>query len=127
MIYVIIFSPNYASSPRCLDELKKIIECKERYGRDVIPVFYKVEPSTVRHQKESYANAFVKHEERFKDKVKGWKAALKEATEVSGLDSNVIRPESTLATCTNTEHGLIMLIMRGTTYEYLVSKVWIIE
>ena len=35
-ISVIIFSRNYASSPWCVDELVKILECKKAYGQ----VFY---------------------------------------------------------------------------------------
>ena len=82
MIYVLVFSENYASSTWCLDELTKILDCKKRYGRVVIPVFYKVDPSIVRNQRETYAEVFVKHEHRFEDKidkVHAWKAALTEA------------------------------------------------
>ncbi|KAL4331124.1 hypothetical protein S83_044819 [Arachis hypogaea] len=81
-IYVIIFSQHYAHSVRCLDQLTKILECKERYGRDVIPVFYKMDPSNVANQTGSYADAFVKHQQRFGDKVQRWKLAL---TQVAGL------------------------------------------
>ena len=56
-IYVIIFSEHYASSTWCLDELTEILECKERYGRDVIPVFSNVDPSDVGNQRGSYADA----------------------------------------------------------------------
>jgi hypothetical protein len=57
-ISLIIFSENYASSSWCLEELVKIIECKEKYGQILIPVFYGVDPTIVRHQKKSYENAF---------------------------------------------------------------------
>jgi hypothetical protein len=39
-------------------------------------VFYKVDPSNVRHQRHSYADDFVKHHERFGGKVDAWKDAL---------------------------------------------------
>jgi len=93
-IYVLVFSQNYASSTWCLNELTKILDCKKRYGRDVIPVFYKVDPSTVRKQKERYKEAFEEYEVQFKEemeKVQGWKDALTEAAGLSGWDSNVIR------------------------------------
>jgi len=91
-IYVVILSENYASSTWCLDELTKMLECRERYGRDVIPVFYKVDPSNVRNQRESYAEAFVKHQRRFKDdQVDAWKSALTQVAGLSGWDSQKTR------------------------------------
>ncbi|RDX79133.1 Protein SUPPRESSOR OF npr1-1, CONSTITUTIVE 1, partial [Mucuna pruriens] len=95
-IYVLIFSPNYASSTWCLDELTKILDCKKRYGRYVIPVFYKVTPSIVRNQRERYGEALAELEDRFMDKVLAWKAALTQAAGFSGWDSHVIRREHTL-------------------------------
>ncbi|GAU19090.1 hypothetical protein TSUD_79120 [Trifolium subterraneum] len=95
-IYVIILSEHYASSSWCLDELTEILKCKERYGREVIPVFYKVDPSNVRHQRHSYADDFVKHHQRFGGKVDAWKASLTQVAGLSGWDSQVTRPESTL-------------------------------
>lgn len=87
---VIIFSKNYAFSTWCLDELVHILECRERYGQCVIPIFYKVDPSHVQHNRGSYAAAFVKHEKRFKgrmDKVHKWKTALTTAANLAGFDS----------------------------------------
>ncbi|XP_048435666.1 disease resistance protein RPV1-like [Pyrus x bretschneideri] len=86
---VIIFSQNYASSRWCLDELVHILECKERYGQKVIPVFYDINPSDVRKQHGSYADAFAQLEKRFKDsidKVHKWRVALKAAADLSGFD-----------------------------------------
>jgi len=48
-VAVIVFSRNYAMSRWCLNELVKIMECKEEEnGQTVIPVFYDVDPSHVR-------------------------------------------------------------------------------
>jgi hypothetical protein len=91
-ISVIVFSQNYASSSWCLDELATIFECKGRKGQIVLPVFYKVDPSEVRHQRNSFGEASVKHEERFKDdqmKVQRWKTALKEVANLSGWDLRI--------------------------------------
>ncbi|KAB2622994.1 TMV resistance protein N-like [Pyrus ussuriensis x Pyrus communis] len=86
---VIIFSKNYASSTWCLDELVHILECVERYGQKVIPVFYDINPSDVRKQHGSYAAAFAQLEKHFKDsidKVHKWRRALKTAADLSGFD-----------------------------------------
>lgn len=86
-IAIIIFSGNYASSICCLDELIVILELK-RNGRLVIPVFYDVDPSHLRHGTGSYGLALATHKERFKDdiqKVNRWRTALQEAANISGL------------------------------------------
>jgi len=85
-ISVVVFSETYASSRWCLDELLKIVECKETKGQIVVPMFYKVDPSDVRHQRNSFETALAKHEARFRDDVKlqRWKAALAEVANLSG-------------------------------------------
>ncbi|KAG5091376.1 hypothetical protein JHK82_050154 [Glycine max] len=72
---VIIFSKNFATSKWCLDEVVKILECKQRHGQILLPVFYHVEPSTVRNQTGSYPEAFAEDEMRFQgnmEKVQKW-------------------------------------------------------
>ncbi|QHO39853.1 hypothetical protein S83_013371 [Arachis hypogaea] len=77
MFAVIVFSPDYASSNWCLDELQTIIECNKKLGQPIVPVFYGVEPSDVRHQRGTFEEAFKKHEERHdSEKVKRWRDAL---------------------------------------------------
>ncbi|KAL1351614.1 hypothetical protein HN51_015506 [Arachis hypogaea] len=90
MFALIILSPNYASSTWCLDELQKILHCRSNLGQAVFPIFYGVDPSDVRYQRETFGEAFRKHEERFredKDKVKRWRDALREVASFSGWDS----------------------------------------
>ena len=90
-ISVVILSENYATSSWCLEELCHILQCKETDKQIVIPVFYNVEPTNVRHQKESYATAFTAHEQRFcdkMDKVQKWKKALTTVSDLSGFDSS---------------------------------------
>ncbi|CAN6580320.1 unnamed protein product [Malus baccata var. baccata] len=87
---VVIFSKDYASSTWCLDELVHILECKEKHGQMVIPVFYDINPSDVRKQHGSYAGAFAQLEKRFNDsidKVRKWRDALKNAADISGFVS----------------------------------------
>nr|XP_048324287.1 disease resistance protein RPV1-like isoform X2 [Ziziphus jujuba var. spinosa] len=96
---IIIFSENYAASPWCLDELVHIMDCKRRIAQFVIPIFYKIDPSSVRQQKQSYATAFAEHKVRFmgnSEKLQKWKDALAQAANLSGFDSATIRIESEL-------------------------------
>ncbi|KAI6695176.1 hypothetical protein NL676_022886, partial [Syzygium grande] len=86
-IAIIIFSKDYASSPWCLEEVVKIIECKEQRDLMVFPVFYKVKPCEVRTPRESYREAMAKHEDKFgknSEKVKRWKKALFDAGSLLG-------------------------------------------
>ncbi|KAM5558693.1 hypothetical protein ABKV19_020399 [Rosa sericea] len=91
---VVLLSPNYASSAWCLDELAKILQCSEANKTLLLPIFYNVDPSHVRHQGGSFAEAFSKHEERYgqenddAEKVKKWRDALTHVANLSGLDSN---------------------------------------
>ncbi|XP_061365082.1 disease resistance protein RUN1-like [Gastrolobium bilobum] len=122
-ISVVIFSENYATSKWCLEELYKILECRKDHGQVVIPVFYKTNPSHVRHQKGSYEKAFAKHErdsgdkgskltrstsrsaslssltrdsKSNKQKVLRWRKALTEAANISGWDSRNHKDETQL-------------------------------
>ncbi|KHN46555.1 TMV resistance protein N [Glycine soja] len=84
-IAITVLSENYASSSLCLDELVTILDCKSE-GQLVIPVFYKVDPSDVRHQKGSYGEAMTRHQERFKakkEKLQKWRMALQQVADLS--------------------------------------------
>ncbi|KAL5563697.1 hypothetical protein UlMin_033444 [Ulmus minor] len=96
MISVVVFSENYANSSWCLDELVYILKCKREYGRQVIPIFYNVDPSEVRNQRGSYAHAFAKRKKCFEHKLDSWRAALREAANLAGWDSQDTRTESKL-------------------------------
>ncbi|XP_061361179.1 TMV resistance protein N-like isoform X2 [Gastrolobium bilobum] len=94
---LIIFSKDYASSHWCLEELVKIVKCREKYGQTVIPVFYNVDPTNVRHQKESYGNALAKHEEKYNlTKVQRWRDALNKSANLSGIKSLDFRDDAEL-------------------------------
>nr|WIL59999.1 nodulation protein [Melilotus officinalis] len=88
-IFIVVFSKNYASSTWCLRELEKICECFQVSGKHVLPVFYDVDPSEVRHQKGIYGAAFAKHEQRFQQDshmVQRWREALTQVANLSGWD-----------------------------------------
>ena len=83
-IAVIVFSKNYADSSWCLEELAKIVECGKRGILRVLPIFYHVEPTDVRHQGKTFKEAFDGHEKRFPEKVQKWRAALTNVANLSG-------------------------------------------
>ncbi|XP_042962770.1 disease resistance protein RUN1-like [Carya illinoinensis] len=86
-ISIIVFSKNYAESRWCLDELLKILDCKERMQQILLPIFYHVDPSEVRHQKGIFGESFNKLGDKLKDNAKmlKWKAALKLVADLSGF------------------------------------------
>ncbi|KAK3430955.1 hypothetical protein EUGRSUZ_E02164 [Eucalyptus grandis] len=90
-VAIIVFSKDYASSRWCLEELMKIMECKEQKDLTVLPVFYKVDPREVRQGSKSYGKALAKHESKFgkdSEKVERWKKALFDAGSLSGWHFN---------------------------------------
>ena len=63
------------------------MECMENHKQIVIPVFYKIDPSSVRHQKESYKEVFARHQKRFdKHKLQKWRDSLKKAAGLARFD-----------------------------------------
>ncbi|XP_050114250.1 disease resistance protein RPV1-like isoform X7 [Malus sylvestris] len=83
-ISIIVFSRRYSDSSWCLEELVKIMECRRTLGQLVMPIFYDVDPSHVRKQTGSFAQSFLKHTDE--KKVERWRAALTEASNLSGWD-----------------------------------------
>ncbi|XP_050131037.1 TMV resistance protein N-like isoform X6 [Malus sylvestris] len=86
-ISLVIFSKTYAASRWCLDELVKILQCRQSKQQIVLPVFYKVDASHVRNQTSSFGEEFKKLECKFEDnkeKILAWKSALREAANLSG-------------------------------------------
>jgi hypothetical protein len=84
---IVILSRNYASSTWCLDELVKIIACMKKMGMTIFPIFSDVDPSHVRKQTGTFAQAFAEHEEHFKDNIKKvqiWRTALRVVANLKG-------------------------------------------
>ncbi|XP_029127157.1 TMV resistance protein N isoform X2 [Cajanus cajan] len=86
-ISIVVFSKNYAASSWCLDELVKIHECIKSKKQQVWPIFYKMDPANVRHQKGSYGQAMTKHETRHgkdPEKLHKWRLALTYVANLKG-------------------------------------------
>ncbi|XP_052881859.1 disease resistance protein RPV1-like [Gossypium arboreum] len=84
-ISVVVFSKNYAASTWCLNELVMILEHKKSSKHIVLPVFYDVDPSQVKNQTGSYAEAFTQHEQNLESMVQRWRNALKEVADIGGM------------------------------------------
>ena len=87
VIAAIVFSETYATSGWCLAEVSHIMQ-RSRSRKPqllVVPIFYKVDPSSVRKQTGSFENAFIEHERKRPDEVQRWRKALTDAGNLSGF------------------------------------------
>ncbi|MCI12081.1 TMV resistance protein N-like, partial [Trifolium medium] len=94
-ISIVVFSKRYTESGWCLNELKKIMKCHRTQGQVVVPVFYDVDPSVVRHQKGHFGEVlsataekvYFNYESEWKvNVVSDWRSALTQAANLSGWD-----------------------------------------
>ncbi|KAG6630084.1 hypothetical protein CIPAW_14G130700 [Carya illinoinensis] len=96
---IVIFSKNYAFSKWCLRELAEIVEWEEKKDLTIIPIFYHVDPSHVRKQRGTFAEAFAAHE---KDPMvdieesNTWRNACTKVGYIKGEHINGDRYESTI-------------------------------
>ncbi|XP_056162432.1 disease resistance protein L6-like [Syzygium oleosum] len=90
-ISIAIISENYISSKWCLCELAEMLKCKRSKGQIVLPIFYKVEPSQVRHLTGRLGDAINAHKKNIDEMVvKEWEVALKEVGSLKGWESEKI-------------------------------------
>lgn len=107
MFCIIVLSQKYASSSWCLKELVKILQSKACNTEPVLPIFYDVDPCDVRKQRGDFGKAFerlardlkgrrmkgvkilrlAKNLKGWEDKVKVWRKALVQVSNISGWDS----------------------------------------
>jgi hypothetical protein len=87
---IIIFSSNFDASTRFLEELEKILELCRTTELTVVPVYYGVDRSELRHQEGVFARKRWFNE----DKAMRYRAALLEVANMSGFrvweDSSLI-------------------------------------
>ncbi|KAL3745207.1 hypothetical protein ACJRO7_014338 [Eucalyptus globulus] len=90
-ISIPIISEDYAASKWCLRELVQMLKCKRSIGQIVLPIFYKVGPSQVRHLIGRLRDSINAHRENLDDMVlKEWEEALKEVSSLKGWESEKI-------------------------------------
>ncbi|XP_039155208.1 disease resistance protein RPV1-like [Eucalyptus grandis] len=90
-ISIPIISENYVSSKWCLCELVQMLKCKRSKGQIVLPIFYKMEPSQVRHPMGRLREAIDAHKKNMEEMVvKEWEEALKEVSSLKGWESEKI-------------------------------------
>ncbi|CAN6451990.1 unnamed protein product [Victoria cruziana] len=85
-VFVPIISERYAESKWCLKEIAKIVDCVGD-GRLILPIFFGVEPSHVRHQTgpfEKHFKAYENDKNMDKEEVKKWRDALRAVSNLSG-------------------------------------------
>ncbi|KAG4938632.1 hypothetical protein JHK86_044773 [Glycine max] len=90
-ISLVVFSKSYTESTWCLDELEKILECRKLHDQIVMPIFYDIEPSVVRHQKGAFGKALKSAVEKTysgehaEQVLWRWSSALNRAADLSGF------------------------------------------
>ncbi|CAN6839928.1 unnamed protein product [Brassica oleracea] len=85
-IALAIFSPKYTESNWCLKELAKMKERMDQSKLVVIPIFYKVEPATVKELKGEFGDKFRELVKSIDKKTKNiWKEALKSVPLLMGF------------------------------------------
>ncbi|PNX85039.1 disease resistance protein (TIR-NBS-LRR class) [Trifolium pratense] len=92
---IVVFSKNYAESRWCLKELEQIMTCHRNYRQVVLPVFYDVDPSAVRHQTGAFGRALLETAARrpsggqmMGNRLSIWTRDLTEAAHISGWTTN---------------------------------------
>ncbi|XP_039169620.1 toll/interleukin-1 receptor-like protein [Eucalyptus grandis] len=88
-IYIPIFSRGYASSPWCLRELAQMVECKKYKPseKEILPIFYDVEPCDVKLKSQLYVSPLEEHEERFGPEMRRkWEDALTSVAQIKGWE-----------------------------------------
>ncbi|XP_057423325.1 disease resistance-like protein DSC2 [Lotus japonicus] len=89
---IVILSKNFADSKWCLKELVKILDCQKKKKQLILPIFYEVEPTDIRHLKRRYGEVMAEHENKLeKDSktVMEWTLALSEISQLKGEYFNI--------------------------------------
>ncbi|KAL3746925.1 hypothetical protein ACJRO7_015804 [Eucalyptus globulus] len=98
IIYIPIFSQNYASSKWCLRELAFMVKnvSKSEGKKCILPIFFDVEPEDVKLKTSLYSNAFLEHDKKSPKEVKDWRKALEEVDEIKGWNVKKNQSQATI-------------------------------
>ncbi|CAH8354216.1 unnamed protein product [Eruca vesicaria subsp. sativa] len=96
-IALAVFSKLYTESDWCMNELERIKERTEEGKLVTIPIFYNVDPATVRYQEGEFGDALRKKEKRdvTDNKMNNWKKALAYVSYLLGFEFDGKSNEST--------------------------------
>ncbi|XP_017243416.1 disease resistance protein RPV1-like isoform X1 [Daucus carota subsp. sativus] len=82
---VVVLSENFAYSKWCLKELVEIISCQRTKGLVVVPVFYYVDPSDVRHRRKGFMEGLRSQKNAGSvEMVQKWETALAAVGRIKG-------------------------------------------
>ncbi|XP_039165792.1 TMV resistance protein N-like [Eucalyptus grandis] len=86
ILYIPIFSQTYASSKWCLREIAHIVDSvsKSDGKKSILPIFFRVEPESVKLKTPLYSNALLEHTVKFPKEVEAWRKALEEVGKIKG-------------------------------------------
>nr|WIL60040.1 nodulation protein [Melilotus officinalis] len=99
-ISIIVFSKNFHTSSWCLKELEHIMKCRRNYGQVVVPVFYHVDPSVLRHHTGDFGEVLQETATKSSSGwarrnfvLSTWKIALTEVANISGWHTKNFRDD----------------------------------
>lgn len=81
-VFIVVLSQGFAYSSEKLNQLVKIVEFAKANRRLILTIFYRVDPSDVRHQTGEYGKALADHDDN--PELHRWIRALREVAGIVG-------------------------------------------
>ncbi|CAH8331405.1 unnamed protein product [Eruca vesicaria subsp. sativa] len=119
-IALVVLSKNYATSRWCLNELLMIMDLHLRKKMKVVPIFYGVDPSHVRHQTGSFTLDKYQASETA-NKVTNWRVALTQIASIAGKDSAACEDEASMIEEIGEDISNQLLIMQPVDFSNIIG------